>query len=109
MADPKMTRFKSMSLDEQETILEQSAQGALRAREEMIAAKVVEAPQVTSETTEIPWETPVQDRSSPEARDACERGLIMLEHVQQIIDQLKDELDVLNMARLSEDNLDRIL
>jgi hypothetical protein len=39
MVDPKMTRFKAMSLDEQETTLEQSAQGALRAREERIASE----------------------------------------------------------------------
>jgi hypothetical protein len=39
MVDPKMTRFKSMSLDEHAMILEQSTQGALRAREEMIAAE----------------------------------------------------------------------
>jgi hypothetical protein len=32
MVDPKMTRFKAISLDEQEKILEKSAQGALRAR-----------------------------------------------------------------------------
>jgi hypothetical protein len=39
MDDPKMTMFKAMHLDEQATILEQSAQGALRAREEMIAVE----------------------------------------------------------------------
>jgi len=43
-----MTRFKSMSLDEQTIILEQSAQGGLRAREEMIESKEREAPQATS-------------------------------------------------------------
>jgi hypothetical protein len=105
MVDPKMTRFKSMSLDEQETILEQSAQGALRAREEMI---VVEAavPQVAAETTEIPQVTPVQDRGLPEAQDAWERGLLMLEHVQWIIDQLQDDPDIINMTRLPADNPD---
>jgi hypothetical protein len=34
MADPKMTRFGAMSLDEHAMIIEQSAQEALRAREE---------------------------------------------------------------------------
>jgi hypothetical protein len=33
IVDPRMTRFKSMSLDEHATILEKSAQGALRAKE----------------------------------------------------------------------------
>jgi hypothetical protein len=55
MANPKMTRFKAMSLDEQETILEKSSQGALRAREEMIAAKAVEAPQEVTKTVGFPW------------------------------------------------------
>jgi hypothetical protein len=31
----------------------------------------------------------------------------MLEHAQQIIDQLQDHPDILNMAKLFEDNLDR--
>ena len=44
MVDPKMTRFKAMSLDEHVAILEQLAQGALRAREEMIATEAAEAP-----------------------------------------------------------------
>jgi hypothetical protein len=39
MVDPRMTRFKSMSLDEQDETLEQLAQGALWAREEIIAAE----------------------------------------------------------------------
>jgi hypothetical protein len=73
-----MNRFKSMILDEQATILEKLAQGALRAREEMIASKAAEAPRVAVEITEIPQVTSVQDRSTPEAQDAWERGLLML-------------------------------
>jgi hypothetical protein len=53
MANPKKTSFKSMSLDEQETILEQSDQGALRAREEMIVAEATVS-QIASEAEEIP-------------------------------------------------------
>jgi hypothetical protein len=41
MVDPKMTRFKSMSLDEHETTIEQSNQKALRAREEIIAVEAI--------------------------------------------------------------------
>jgi hypothetical protein len=33
MVNPKMTRFKAMSMDEKETMIEQSAQVALRAKE----------------------------------------------------------------------------
>jgi hypothetical protein len=39
MADPRMTKFKSIILDEHATIIEQSAQGALRDREEMVATE----------------------------------------------------------------------
>jgi hypothetical protein len=85
MADPKMIRFKSMSLDEQETILEKLAQGTLSAREEMIAAKET-VPQTTTEKAEMPQVSPVKRRGLPEAQDRCERGLLMLEHAQQIID-----------------------
>jgi hypothetical protein len=58
MVDPRMTRFKSMSLDEQVETLEQSAQGALRAREEIIAVETTEAPQEATETTKISQVTP---------------------------------------------------
>jgi hypothetical protein len=44
MVNPKMARFRAMSLDEQTTILEQSSQEALKAREEMIVDEVVEVP-----------------------------------------------------------------
>jgi hypothetical protein len=46
-------------------ILEQSAQGALRAREEMIAAEAAEAPLVA----------PVQDRGFPMTQDTCGEGV----------------------------------
>jgi hypothetical protein len=42
MVDPRMTKFIAMSLDEQETIIEQLAQGALRAKKEMVAVELAE-------------------------------------------------------------------
>jgi hypothetical protein len=62
MANPNMTRFKAMSMDEQVETIEQSTQEALRAKEEIREA----------ETTK-----------------AQRRGLILLEGAQRIIDQLK--------------------
>jgi hypothetical protein len=41
MSKPNMTRFKTMSMDEQVETIEQSAQEALRAREEIRATKTV--------------------------------------------------------------------
>jgi hypothetical protein len=67
-------------------ILEQSVQEALRAREEMIAAEAAEAPQVAAKTTKTPQVTRMQGRSSPEAQDMRERGLLMFEHAQRIVD-----------------------
>jgi hypothetical protein len=72
MADPKMTRFKSMSLDEEMTTIEKSTQEVLRAREEMIATEAVEAPLIA----------PMQEIGFPMTRDTQERGLIMIEQVQ---------------------------
>jgi hypothetical protein len=66
MVDPRMTRFKATSLDEQAETLEQSTQEALRAREEMIADEIVE----------IPEAVPVQRRGFPMALDARERGFL---------------------------------
>jgi hypothetical protein len=39
MTDPKMTRFRYMSMDEQETKIDKLAQEALRSREEIRAAE----------------------------------------------------------------------
>jgi hypothetical protein len=55
MVDPKMTKFRAMSLDEQAKTIEQSAQEALRAREEIIA----------TESTKVPLVALVQDRGFP--------------------------------------------
>jgi hypothetical protein len=40
------------------------------------------------------------------AQDAWERGLLMLEHAQWIIDQLQDDPDLISMTRLPDDNPD---
>jgi hypothetical protein len=42
------------------------------------------------------------------AQDAWERGLLMLEQVQWIIDQLQDDPDLISMTRLHADNPDEI-
>jgi arginine/lysine/ornithine decarboxylase len=39
MVDPKMTKFRAMSLDEQAMTIEKSSQETLRAREEMLATE----------------------------------------------------------------------
>jgi hypothetical protein len=77
MANPNMTRFKAMSMDEQVETIEQSAQEALRAREEIRVA----------ETTE-----------------AQRRGLLLLEGAQRIIDQLKNDPDLIEMMRIPTDD-----
>jgi hypothetical protein len=40
------------------------------------------------------------------AQDMKERGLLMIEHVQQIIDRLQDDLDLIIMTRVPDDNPD---
>jgi hypothetical protein len=98
MVDPKMTRFRAMSLDEQVMTIEKSTQEALRAREEMIAA----------EATEVPLVAPVQDRGFPMTQDARERGFLMIEQAQQVIDQLQDDPDLIGMTGSPADNPDEI-
>jgi hypothetical protein len=67
MANPNMTMFKAMSMDEQLETIKQLAQEALRSREEIKVA----------EETEVP---PVQDRGFPMNQDAQARGFLMIEH-----------------------------
>jgi hypothetical protein len=112
MADPKETRFKAMSWDEQATVLEQSAQEILRANEERIApesVEAVEAPQEATETTEISQVTPVQDRNFPEAQDAGREGGLMYQQAQQIMNQMRDNPDLIRLPRLPTDSPEEIL
>jgi hypothetical protein len=50
----------------------------------------------------------VQDRGFPMTQDARTRGLIMIEHAQQVIDQLEDDLDLIGMIGALVDNPDEI-
>jgi hypothetical protein len=64
MSYPKMTKFRSMSLDEQKKNIEKLAQEALISREEMIAVEAT-IPQVVAKETEIPRVSMVQDKGVP--------------------------------------------
>jgi hypothetical protein len=75
MANPNMTRFKAMSMDEQVETIEKSAQEALRAREEI---RVVE-------TTEA------QRRGLFLTPEAHTRGFLLMEEAQRVIDQLQND------------------
>jgi hypothetical protein len=63
MDDLKMTRFKAMTMDEQEEKIEQSSQKALKSREEI---KVVEA-------------TEVQNKGLSMTSEAQEREFLLME------------------------------
>jgi hypothetical protein len=82
MADPKITKFKAMSWEEQEASLDERAQRAeeiLRTRRERVAfksAKMMEAPQ----------EAPIQNWNFLRILGARERGTLFLQHAQQIMD-----------------------
>jgi hypothetical protein len=92
MVDPKMTKFRAMSLDEQTTTIEQLDQEALISREEMIEAKAVvpqvaaksTVPQVATEARNIPPVASVQDKGFHMAPYVWERGFLMLEQAQWI-------------------------
>jgi hypothetical protein len=82
------------------TTLEQSAQEVLRAREERIASEAAEA-------AEAPLIAPMQGRDIHLVQDAWERGLLMLEWAQQVLDQLQDDPDLSEMTGSPVDNPDR--
>jgi hypothetical protein len=73
MVNPNMTRFKAMSMDEHVETIENLAQEALRAREEIRATKTTKAQR---------------------------RGLLLLEGAHRIIDQLKNDPDMIEMMRI---------
>jgi hypothetical protein len=70
MVDPKMTKFRGLILDEQETTIEHSDQEALRAKEEVRAAEATE----------------VQNKGLTMTPKAQARGMILIEKTQQVID-----------------------
>jgi hypothetical protein len=61
---------------------------------------------VAAETTEIPLVAPIQERNFPEAQDTWERGLLMYEQAQWIMDQMRDNPDLIRMPVLPADNPD---
>ena len=63
MANPNMNRFKAMSMDEHVETIEQSAQEALRAREEIRVAEAIE----------------VQNRGMSMTPEAHARGFLLME------------------------------
>jgi hypothetical protein len=77
MANPNMTRFKAMSMDEQVETIEESSQEALKAREDIRATKTTEAQR---------------------------RGFLLLEGAQRIIDQLQNDPDLVDMSRIPIDD-----
>jgi hypothetical protein len=98
MVNPKMTRFKSMRMDEQLATIEKLSQEALRSREEMIA----------EEATEVPLVAPVQDRGFPMTHDTHERWFIMIEQAQRVIVQLQAEPYLIGMMGSPTGNPDEI-
>jgi hypothetical protein len=85
MADPKETRFKAMSWDEQETVLEQTVQETIKTREEMISVRVVGSPQGTTEITGIAQVALVQARNFSEVQDIQGMGGLMYQHAQLLM------------------------
>jgi hypothetical protein len=98
MVDPRETRFKAMSWDEKEIVLEQSAQEALGAREERIASEAVEAPLIAQ----------AQGRDIHLVQDAWERGLFMLEWENRVFYQLQANPDLPEKIGSYDDNPKRI-
>jgi hypothetical protein len=82
MADPKITKFKAMSWKEQETSLDERAkrvEDILKTKEERVTFEL-------PETMEAPQETPVQNWNFLGTIGARERGTLLLQHAQKIMD-----------------------
>jgi outer membrane biosynthesis protein TonB len=91
MADPKANRFKAMSWDNKEKVLEQLTQEIHRDNEERIepeSIKVVETRQEATKTIEIPQVTPVQDRNFFEVQAAQGMGGLMYQHAHLLMKQM---------------------
>jgi hypothetical protein len=67
--------------------IEQSAQEALRAREEIRAADITE----------------VQNKGLTMTSEARARGLLLMEHAHRVIDQLWNEPDLVEIERVPAD------
>jgi hypothetical protein len=97
MADPKITKFKAMSWEEKATSLDERAQRAeeiLRTREERVTFE-------STETMEAPQEAPVQNWNFLGTPGARERGTLLLQHAQQIMDLASNDLALLSSVPTS--------
>jgi hypothetical protein len=77
MEKPNMARFKAMNMDEQVEMIEQSAQEALKDKEEIRTKKTAEAQR---------------------------RRFLLLEGAQRIINQLQNDFDLIEMMRIPIDD-----
>jgi hypothetical protein len=91
IADPKINKFKAMSWEEQVTSLDERAQREkliIRTREERVTFKSIE-------TMESPLGAPVKNWIFFETPCARERGTLFLQHAQQIVDLVSNDLALL--------------
>jgi hypothetical protein len=92
--DPRMTRFKAMSLEEQATSLEQTTQEILRAQEGTVASEPSEGigdPQEGIEAATVYQESPVQIRDLPEDQAAQEMGALLYQQGQLLMKRMQDD------------------
>jgi hypothetical protein len=92
--DPKVTKFKAVIWEEKTTSLEKEAQEILRTREERVtfeSAKMMEAPQGA----------PVQNWNFLENPGALERGTLLIQHAQQVMDMESNNLALLSIVQTS--------
>jgi hypothetical protein len=93
-ADPRVTKFKAMSWEEKTTSLEKAVQEILRAREERVTFE-------SAETMEAPQEAPVQNWNFLETPGALERGMLLIQHAQQMMDLASNDPALLSSVPTS--------
>jgi hypothetical protein len=106
MVDPRTTRFKAMSWEEQATSLEKITQEILRTREGMIASEpgeVVGDPQEAIRVTKVYQESPVQIRDSPEVQVEQGMGGLLWQQAQLLMKWMQDNPDLIITPRLPTD------
>jgi hypothetical protein len=107
MVDPKTTRFKAMSWEEQATSLEKMTQEILRTREGRVASEpgeVVGDPQEAIEAAEVYQESLVQIRDSPEVQVVQGMGGLMWQQAQLLMKWMQDNPDLIITPRLPTDS-----
>jgi hypothetical protein len=108
MADPKATRFKALSWDEQASVLEQTVQETIKTREEMTSVEVVGLPKGVTGAVEIAQVAPILDTDLFKVQNVQGMGGLMYQQAQWLMKQMQDNPELIVVPKCPTESPEEI-